>query len=159
MSSTTTDPIKERTDIAHNDLFRHRTPVQLRFNDFDILGHVNNTVHYELMDLAKSKYYIDLTGENFVVGQVPLMIVHASTDFVHQALMGEPLTMLTRVTRIGNKSITMEQRLINSDTGEVKSHCVSVQAYINILTGRSDVVPQQWRDIINAYEGKDLNAK
>ena len=26
--------------------FKHITPIQLRFNDFDALGHVNNSVYF-----------------------------------------------------------------------------------------------------------------
>ena len=32
--------------------FRHHTDVQIRFNDIDILGHVNNTVYFSFYDTA-----------------------------------------------------------------------------------------------------------
>ncbi|MDE6131249.1 MAG: acyl-CoA thioesterase, partial [Muribaculaceae bacterium] len=36
--------------------FRHRLPVQLRFRDIDMFGHVNNNVYLELMDVAKAAF-------------------------------------------------------------------------------------------------------
>ena len=36
-------------------IFRHKTPIQLRFSDVDLFGHVNNTVFFSLYDLAKAE--------------------------------------------------------------------------------------------------------
>ena len=40
--------------------FRHETPAQLRFNDFDMLGHLNNSIYVTLLDLGKSHYFTDV---------------------------------------------------------------------------------------------------
>lgn len=37
----------------------HKLKVQLRFNDIDILGHLNNTVYFSLYDLGKARYMED----------------------------------------------------------------------------------------------------
>lgn len=37
--------------------YRHHQPIQLRFNDIDMLGHVNNTLYFEYMDMAKTRYF------------------------------------------------------------------------------------------------------
>ena len=33
--------------------FNHTLPIQLRFNDVDKFGHVNNTVYFSFYDLSK----------------------------------------------------------------------------------------------------------
>ena len=40
--------------------FRRTTQVQLRFNDIDALGHVNNSVYFQFFDLAKTEYFAGL---------------------------------------------------------------------------------------------------
>ena len=35
--------------------YRHITPVQLRFNDIDMLGHINNNAYLEFMAWAKHR--------------------------------------------------------------------------------------------------------
>ena len=35
--------------------FKHSVPVQLRFNDADALGHVNNSVYFTFYDLGKTE--------------------------------------------------------------------------------------------------------
>ena len=39
------------------DEFRHRTPVQTRFNDFDMFGHANNGAYLQYCDVAKLAYF------------------------------------------------------------------------------------------------------
>ena len=34
--------------------FHHTLPIQLRFNDVDKFGHVNNTVYFSFYDLGKT---------------------------------------------------------------------------------------------------------
>ena len=40
--------------------FKRSTQVQLRFNDIDALGHVNNSVYFQFFDLAKTEYFAGL---------------------------------------------------------------------------------------------------
>ena len=39
-----------------NNGFRHVLPIQIRFNDVDKFGHVNNTVYFQFYDTAKTDY-------------------------------------------------------------------------------------------------------
>lgn len=42
--------------------FKHSVPVQLRFNDADALGHVNNSVYFTFYDLGKTEYFKAVRG-------------------------------------------------------------------------------------------------
>ena len=37
-------------------LYHSTADVQIRFNDIDILGHLNNVVYFSLFDTAKAQY-------------------------------------------------------------------------------------------------------
>ena len=37
--------------------FNHTLPIQLRFNDVDKFGHVNNTIYFSFYDLGKTEYF------------------------------------------------------------------------------------------------------
>ena len=39
--------------------FLHRTPAQTRFNDYDLLGHLNNNIYLVLADMGKAGYFRD----------------------------------------------------------------------------------------------------
>ena len=38
-------------------VFHHALPIQLRFNDVDKFGHVNNTVYFSFYDLGKTEIF------------------------------------------------------------------------------------------------------
>ena len=44
-------------------IFKHTLPVQLRFNDIDALGHVNNSIYFTFYDLGKARYFEEVKLE------------------------------------------------------------------------------------------------
>ena len=45
--------------------FRHRTPIQIRFNDLDAYQHVNNNVYFSFYDLGKENYFATVLCPDF----------------------------------------------------------------------------------------------
>ena len=43
------------TETKRND-YHHVMPLQIRFNDVDKFGHVNNTVYFQFYDTTKTDY-------------------------------------------------------------------------------------------------------
>lgn len=132
--------------------FRCVTPIQMRFNDIDMLGHLNNTSYFEMFDLGKNDYFTKVKHGYIEWSKPALMIVHISIDFVQQTRFSERVQVLTQTTRLGDKSVHMLQQLVNADTGQVKCQCQSVLCYFDVDTGTPTTISQQWRDDIAAYE-------
>ena len=42
--------------------FKHKTSIQLRFKDVDMMGHVNNANHFTYLELARVKYFNEVAG-------------------------------------------------------------------------------------------------
>ncbi len=38
-------------------VFHHTMPMQIRFNDVDKFGHVNNTIYFQFYDTGKTEYF------------------------------------------------------------------------------------------------------
>jgi len=133
--------------------FRCKTPVQLRFNDIDALGHVNNSIYFELMDLAKTDYFSRLGVDQEIDWRhPPIIIANVNCSFLVQTHSDERLEVLTQCQHIGNKSLTLLQEVVNSATGEVKCTCATVMVNLDTTTGMPSPLPQVWRDAIVAFE-------
>ena len=63
---------------------------------------------------------------------------------------------MTQVVSIGQKSLTMEQRLVNVKTGQVKCMARTVMAGIDLHTGQSQPIDADWVDNMSAFEGRIL---
>ncbi len=135
--------------------YKHSVPIQIRFNDIDQFGHVNNTIYYSFYDLGKTEYFADVIPE--VDWQTSgIVIVHADVDFFSQIFGGEDISVQTAITKIGNKSFMLAQRIIVPSTGEVKCQCISTMCAYDPRTHTAISVPNSWREKISKFEGIDF---
>lgn len=135
--------------------YRHRVPVQIRFNDVDMLGHVNNTVYLQYMDLGKADYFRQF-AENGRLDRMSLgfVIANINVDFLAPTMMHEDIEVRTAVVEIGHKSVVLDQRVVNIVTGESKAAAKVTMVCFDTATGETHPVTDQWRDKISAYEGR-----
>ena len=127
-------------------------PVQLRFSDIDTVGHVNNSVYFSLFDVAKSDYFDKVRGEKQDWRNVTIVIANVNCDFLAQTLYEEPVVVKTRCAKIGNKSLVLEQVLVNEATGEVKCRCHTTMVYIEPKTLTPEPLPDYWREALERFE-------
>ena len=93
--------------------FRHCLPVQMRFSDIDMLGHLNNNVYLIFMDLAKIEYFGAINGKPVTANELCMVVANINCDFVAPSFLGNALEVWTQVTHIGEKSVKLEQRIVD----------------------------------------------
>jgi acyl-CoA thioester hydrolase len=133
-------------------------PIQVRFNDVDIMGHVSNTVYQNYYDNGKTVYFDRILPD---LDYVTNGVVGASIkiDYLKPIFMRDEITVVTRVAVLGTKSFTMEHRLVHSSTGEILSTCTAVLVCYDIRKKASQPIPAHWRNAIIAHEGDQLIIK
>ena len=108
------------------------TQIQMRFADIDVLGHVNNVNQQHYFDLGKCDFYKQVLGLTPYWKTAGLIIVASQTNYLVQTRRDEPISVRTRIIRVGNKSFTLHHQLINSETEQIKTECTAVMvAYIS----------------------------
>lgn len=138
--------------------FNHSLPIQLRFNDVDKFGHVNNTVYFSFYDLGKTEYFasvcphIDWSKDGIVV-------VHIEADFLAQIYASDQVAVQTAVTEVGTKSFKLMQRVIDTRTQEVKCVCTSVMVAFDLIKHESKPMEESWVEAICRYEGRDVRKR
>lgn len=132
---------------------KHRIKAQLRFNDIDILGHLNNTVYFSLYDLGKARYMEDVGLRLPGPGAPTSVIADIHCTYFKPILYGDDIFIETSCTEIGDKSFVLSQQLVD-DTGFVRSSCRSVMVHLDPETGKPSSVPQIYRDKIAEYDAR-----
>lgn len=132
------------------------TPVQQRFSDCDSFGHVNNSVVMQYFDLGKIDYFNRVLGDLFSPRKASLVIVNINCQFYHETRLGEPVAVLTRADSVGERSIILEQRIVNPDTGQAKAIARVVMAGFDISADAGMPIPASWRASISAYERRQM---
>jgi acyl-CoA thioester hydrolase len=149
--------IKNNTSME--DLkFRHTLPIQLRFNDVDKFGHVNNTIYFTYYDLGKTEYFVSICP-CMDWEKEGVVIVHIEVDFFSQILANDRIAVQTAVSEMGHKSMTLVQRLIDTNTNEIRCVCKSILVAFDLGKRESKEIPAEWRESIEQYEGKRFQQK
>ncbi len=133
--------------------FHHSLPIQIRFNDVDSYGHVNNNAYFAYYDLGKEDYLRSVLRVDFRAAEVAPVIAHIQADFLLPVFYGDSIVIETRVSHIGNKSFTLEQRAIRQETNEEVCRCSTVMVCFNMKTQQSADMPAHYRGAIEAFEG------
>ena len=119
------------------------TPVQMRFEDIDSFGHVNNIAQQSYFDLGKSALFQHLWQTVGESDATPVMMVSVQTDFLRQIRYGDKIEVTTCVESIGTKSLTLRQQILRD--GEVCSRSRVVMVCYDKERGTSVEVPDSWR--------------
>jgi acyl-CoA thioester hydrolase len=134
--------------------FKHTVPIQLRFNDFDALGHVNNSVYFSFYDLGKTSYFNEVMPGMATSKEVGVVIANIQVSFLLPVYPNENVAVQTAVVEIGTKSFKLFQQLINVDTKEVKCICQTVMVGFDAKTKTTKLISDEWRKAMIDYEGR-----
>ena len=134
-------------------VFNHQESIQIRFNDVDVLGHVNNAIQLNYFDYGKMKYFETLKKQRINWHESELVIVNLNVDFYCPVFMGDDIRVKTKVYEIGKKSVKLLQILFDEKTQTVKSVCHSVMCGFDTKTNTSVLISDEWKNLIQSFEG------
>ncbi|MGY1804937.1 acyl-CoA thioesterase [Blastococcus sp. SYSU D00922] len=99
---------------------RHEHPVQLRWSDPDSLGHVNHARALSLIEDARLAM-VDGPGGSMILARLEV-------DYLRQLYyrVGERPCVTSWVTRIGTKSLTVRQELVQDGEVAIRADVVLV---------------------------------
>lgn len=132
-------------------VFRNILPIQVRFSDVDIMGHVSNTVYQNYFDSGKVNYFDEVLPD-MDFNTIGVVGASVKIDYLKPIFMKTPILVKTRVAVLGHKSLTMEHLLVNEQTGEILSTCSVVLVCYAIKEQLSIPIPEHWRTNILAYD-------
>lgn len=137
-------------DLPSPDIFTNRLPIQIRFSDVDVIGHVNNIVFFEYYDTGKASFMTELLNRSISWEEVDTVVANIDCAFVAPILWGEKIEVLTACTYIHDKSFRLLQMLRNYETGEVKSVCETVMVSFDPDTQKSAPLSEEWREKLSS---------
>ena len=135
---------------------QHYTPIQIRFNDIDVLNHVNNTIYMQFFDLGRLAIFQECLGGEISWSEVTPVLVHLDVDFAAPIFLESQVRVNTYITKFGNKSFRMEQNIENTATGEIHCKSKSILVAFNPKTNGGVPVPDSWREKLSVYSEPTL---
>lgn len=146
-------------ELPSIDIFSNRLPIQIRFSDVDVIGHVNNIVYFQYYDTGKAAFMTELLGRSISWQEVDTVVANVDCAFIAPIFWGEKIEVLTTCTFLHDKSFKLLQMLRNSETGEVKSVCETVMVSFDPDTQTAAPLSEEWREKLTeciANHGKSV---
>ena len=137
-------------ELPSPSIFKNRLPIQIRFSDVDVVGHVNNIVYFAYYDTGKAAFMAELLGRLVTWDKVDTVVANVDCAFISPILFGENIEVLTTCTGLHDKSFKLLQMLRNADSGEVKSVCETVMVSFDPHTQKSAPLSDEWREKLSS---------
>lgn len=83
---------------------------------------------------------------------IGIILADAHLTFREPVLFGQPVQVGVRVSRLGNKSLQMEYRLEDVQTGQELANGSTILVAYDYHSSQTIPVPQEWRRTIAAFE-------
>lgn len=131
---------------------RFKYPCEIRFRDIDGLGHVNNAVYHSFLEQARCHFFerLGLFDPKVGIGSLPLILARTEIDFLEPCFFPEVLQVETWVTKVGNKSITMNYEIQNENQKAV-AKALAVLVWYDHEKDISCLVPENIKKKFETY--------
>ncbi|WP_297216632.1 thioesterase family protein [Thermoplasma sp.] len=124
------------------------TPIQIRYDDIDLLGHVNNARFLTYFEIGRLNYM-----KKFFMTEDPvtvnIVIARAEIDFERSVHFGDEVYVRTWISRIGNTSFDFSYS-IEDKNGSVYGRGKTVNVFIK--DGKPARVPNFLKDMLTEME-------
>lgn len=126
----------------------HTTDVDLRFQDLDAAGHLNNAVYVTVIEEARVAYLEDVL--DLSLAEMSIVVAGLSVDYQRPVTEPTSITVETTVSSLGSTSFDMTYTLYHGDS--VVATAETTQVTVDPGSREPVDLPEAWRTGLAEYE-------
>lgn len=127
-------------------------PIQTRWADNDIYGHVNNVVYYSYFDTVVNGCLVEAGALDIHDGEVIGLVVETGCKYFAPAAFPDRLEGGLRVAHIGNSSVRYELAIFVEGVDEAVAEGRFTHVYVNRESRRPTPLPPPLRAALEALK-------
>lgn len=135
--------------------YRYQMPINVRFADLDVLGHLNNAKYLTYIEQVRIMYVRDVCDWHGQWHTLGMILARTEIDYKLPIGFDDSVTAYIRVSRLGGKSFDMSYILTRqreAQAVEITAEAKTVMVSYNYEKDQSILIPPTWRERILAYE-------
>ena len=140
--------------------FRFNFRLRVRWGECDAQGIVFNAQYMNYIEVAQAEYFRNLGMPHYseeVRERFDLATVMATVEYVAPVRVDDLLDIYTRVSRIGNSSITFLTEMYHPDSDTPRNRAEVTYVNFDADTGIPRRVPDDIRELVQSFEIMDAN--
>jgi acyl-CoA thioester hydrolase len=128
--------------------YPHRLPIQTRWMDNDVYGHVNNVVYYSYFDTVINRWLIDEGGLDIHGGTVIGLCVESRCAYLRALAFPDALEAGLRVAHLGRSSVRYEIAIFTAGDDAAAAQGEFVHVFVDRATRRPVELPPHLREAL-----------
>ena len=122
----------------------HRTRIQMRYSDTDMMGHINNAAYAQFLELARMDYLDSLLPPG--ARPVSMVLARLELNYRSEVRLGQQVEVLTLLRHVGNSSWSYAFQVLAD--GLLSADGSSVQVHTDPQTRRPAPLPALMREVL-----------
>lgn len=122
-------------------------PVDVRFNDIDGMGHVNNALFLTYLEHARMRFFTEVAGSRSE-RDFPFILAHAALDYKAPMKIDAKPVVKMWTSRIGGKSWDFDYEIQDQKSRVVYATGKTVQVAYDYKLEKSDILEGKLKDLV-----------
>lgn len=134
--------------------YNYYHPTEVRYGDLDPQGHLNNARFLTYFEQARILYlrHLGLFHESQSFLDVGVILADVHITFLAPVLWGMDVKVGVKTTKMGNKSMTVSQNIVDNATGKELATGEVVLVTYDYRSEKTIPIPADWREKIVSFE-------
>ena len=140
-----------KATIKQREHYTFFLPIQTRWADNDLYGHVNNVTYYSYFDTAANALLIEKAGFDIRSSPMIGLVVDSACSFFQELSYPEIIEVGVVISKLGNSSVQYDLAIFKPlhDIASAQGHFVHV--FVDRQTRKSTPIPSEMRDALSQY--------
>ncbi|WP_180023494.1 MULTISPECIES: thioesterase family protein [unclassified Acinetobacter] len=131
--------------------YRFLFPIQTRWADNDMYGHVNNVTYYSYFDTAANALLIQHVGFDLQNTPIIGLVVDSACSFLQELSYPEIIEVGVAIEKIGNSSLRYDLAIFKQGQNEAAAQGHFVHVFVDRQTRKSTSIPEDMRDALTQF--------
>lgn len=122
-------------------------PVEIRFSDVDMAGHVHNAAYFQYFEMSRIKFFYDkIAGKNWDWKKQSLVVAHNEIDYFKPIFLNDRIEVEVSIAEMGTKSFKLLYQVMRGE--EICAKGNTVMVCFDVEQQTSIAIPKEWLEKI-----------
>ena len=141
----------DRSPPAQRNAFKVFEPIETRWSDNDVYGHINNVTYYAYFDSVVNRRLAREGLLDIEHGQTIGLVVETGCKYHASAAFPDRLEAGVRVARIGSSSVRYEIAIFAEGSETAIAEGFFIHVYVDRETRRPKALSEDWRTALSGW--------
>lgn len=126
-------------------------PIQTRWSDNDVYGHVNNVTYYSYFDSAANALLIEKAHFDIHQSEIIGVVVESHCNFLQELSYPEIIEVGVAIEKIGTSSLKYNVAIFKRNEQLASAQGYFVHVFVDRVERKSTPIPLEMRDALAPY--------